>query len=269
MEIFIGIHAWGLSADFHSATPENLVSYRFDVAGRAQFPWLLSDVTTPFMSRMQALDAELLARRQTELLEKEGSGCRVLLANDRYEDLSRLYRLFSRIPDGLVPVAEIFKAHITDLGETTVHGCRFCVCCGRSVVTVAHTACAVQSVCAWYVLSGLLARGATSLFMRPCAICHSHPAVAPNCMPAVHCPAMTAYFGSAFLPLLVLSSRCSSSTLTPVLYQPSVTPPQARRRSSSARRATRTPRTRRTRRATTTRSSSRTCWPCTTSTSAW
>jgi cullin 1 len=92
---------------------------------------------------LQALDAELLARRQTELLEKEGSGCRVLLANDRYEDLSRLYRLFSRIPDGLVPVAEIFKAHITDLGESTAYGCCCCGCCGRSVVSAAHTACAV------------------------------------------------------------------------------------------------------------------------------
>jgi hypothetical protein len=143
MDFFIGIHAWGLSADFHCATPEYLVSYCFGVAGGVQFPLLWSDVTTPFMSRMQALDAELLARRQTELLEKEGSGCRVLLANDRYEDLSRLYRLFSRIPDGLVRVAEIFKAHITDLGESAVNGCDCCVCCGRNVVTVAHTACAV------------------------------------------------------------------------------------------------------------------------------
>jgi hypothetical protein len=139
MDFFIGVHAWGLSADFHSATPEYLVSYCFGVAGEVQFPWLWSDVTTPCMSRTQALDAELLARRQTELLEKEGSGCRVLLANDRYEDLSRLYRLFSRIPDGLVPVAEIFKAHITDLGKSTVYGCRLlfvmvCVLCSAVCV---------------------------------------------------------------------------------------------------------------------------------------
>jgi hypothetical protein len=81
----------------------------------------------------------------------------VLLANDRYEDLSRLYRLFSRIPDGLVPVAEIFKAHITDLGESTVHGCRCCVCCGRNLVTVAHTACAVQcSLCVLVRFDGVV-----------------------------------------------------------------------------------------------------------------
>lgn len=66
------------------------------------------------------MDAELLARRETELLEKEGSGCRVLLMNDMNEDLSRMYRLFSRIPEGLVPVAEIFKTHITEMGNEKI-----------------------------------------------------------------------------------------------------------------------------------------------------
>jgi len=63
-------------------------------------------------SSAQTLDQELLARRQAELLEKEGSGCKVLLANDMVDDLSRMYRLFSRITDGLVPVAEIFKVRV-------------------------------------------------------------------------------------------------------------------------------------------------------------
>lgn len=81
------------------------------------------------------MDAELLARRQSELLEKEGSGCRVLLANDRFEDLSRMYRLFLRIPDGLVPVAEIFKAHITDLGACC---CLLCGVSGRMALRRLH-----------------------------------------------------------------------------------------------------------------------------------
>ena len=67
---------------------------------------------THLHSLAQALDQELLARRQAELLEKEGSGCKVLLANDMVDDLSRMYRLFSRITDGLVPVAEIFKVRV-------------------------------------------------------------------------------------------------------------------------------------------------------------
>ena len=45
---------------------------------------------------------------------------RVLLANDMLEDLARLYRLFGRIPDGLVPVADIFKQHITAVGNEKV-----------------------------------------------------------------------------------------------------------------------------------------------------
>ncbi|CAM9332740.1 unnamed protein product, partial [Choristocarpus tenellus] len=47
------------------------------------------------------------------LLEKEGSGCKVLLANDKLEDLSRMYRLFSRLPRGLELMADIVKDHIT------------------------------------------------------------------------------------------------------------------------------------------------------------
>jgi cullin 1 len=69
---------------------------------------------------VQVLDTELLQRRQTELLEKEGSGCRVLLLNDSTEDLARMFRLFSRIPDGLVPMAEIFRGHVTYVGTEKI-----------------------------------------------------------------------------------------------------------------------------------------------------
>ncbi len=55
---------------------------------------------------------EMLDRHEMTLLEREGSGCRALLANERNEDLARLYRLFSSIPDRLQPVAEIVKKHI-------------------------------------------------------------------------------------------------------------------------------------------------------------
>jgi hypothetical protein len=95
--------------------PSFLVLYA-PLSSRFTFIHHLSLCSSSIHSRTQALDAELLQRRETELLEKEGSGCRVLLMNDRVEDLSRMFRLFSRITDGLVPVAEIFKTHITDLG---------------------------------------------------------------------------------------------------------------------------------------------------------
>lgn len=55
--------------------------------------------------------------REKILLEKEGSGCKVLLANDKSDDLSRMYRLFNRLPKGLEPMAEIIKDHITEVGR--------------------------------------------------------------------------------------------------------------------------------------------------------
>mmetsp|Transcript_11521 Transcript_11521/g.25588 ORF Transcript_11521/g.25588 Transcript_11521/m.25588 type:complete len:774 (-) Transcript_11521:370-2691(-) len=69
---------------------------------------------------LKVLDTELLEKREAELLEKEGSGCRVLLVNDMVGDLARMHRLFSRITDGLVPIADIFKSHITEMGNEKI-----------------------------------------------------------------------------------------------------------------------------------------------------
>jgi cullin 1 len=55
---------------------------------------------------------ELLKVHQTQLLDKEASGCAALLRDDKVDDLSRMYRLFSRIPDGLKPISDNFKAHV-------------------------------------------------------------------------------------------------------------------------------------------------------------
>jgi cullin 1 len=65
---------------------------------------------------LRVLEEEVLERREAELLEKEGSGCRALLAQDRVEDLSRMYRLFARLTEGLVPMAEMFRLHVEALG---------------------------------------------------------------------------------------------------------------------------------------------------------
>ncbi|MQL05626.1 hypothetical protein EI015_26520, partial [Escherichia coli] len=55
-----------------------------------------------------------------QLLEKEHSGCHALLTGDKVEDLSRMYRLYHKIPKGLDPVANIFKQHITAEGTALV-----------------------------------------------------------------------------------------------------------------------------------------------------
>lgn len=62
----------------------------------------------------------LLQEQETALLEKDGSGCRVLLRDERKEDLSRMYRLFNRVENGLGPMASILKEHITHMGEDIV-----------------------------------------------------------------------------------------------------------------------------------------------------
>ncbi|PON96622.1 Cullin, N-terminal [Trema orientale] len=67
---------------------------------------------------VEKVQHELLVVYATQLLEKEHSGCRALLRDDKVEDLSRMYRLYHKIPKGLDPVASVFKQHIT--GEGTV-----------------------------------------------------------------------------------------------------------------------------------------------------
>lgn len=66
---------------------------------------------------MRVVEEEALEKRETELLEKEGSGCRALLVNDSFVDLARMFRLFARLPEGLPPMAEIVRQHILALGN--------------------------------------------------------------------------------------------------------------------------------------------------------
>ena len=58
---------------------------------------------------MAHVHQEVLTHYEQQLLEKENSGCHALLRDDKVEDLSRMYRLFARVPKGLDPVALIFK----------------------------------------------------------------------------------------------------------------------------------------------------------------
>ncbi|EFJ25647.1 hypothetical protein SELMODRAFT_173394 [Selaginella moellendorffii] len=69
---------------------------------------------------LEKVQQELLSQYEQQLLEKEHSGCHALLRDDKVEDLSRMYRLFCRIPKGLEPVAAIFRMHVTEEGTTLV-----------------------------------------------------------------------------------------------------------------------------------------------------
>jgi len=69
---------------------------------------------------LRVVEEEILEKVETVLLEKEGSGCRILLSNDKSEDLQRMFRLFSRLENGLIPIATIVERFICDMGNEIV-----------------------------------------------------------------------------------------------------------------------------------------------------
>ncbi|GAX29145.1 cullin 1 [Fistulifera solaris] len=69
---------------------------------------------------LKVLEEEILERVEMVLLEKETSGCRALLQNDKSEDLNRMFRLFQRLENGLVPIASIVETFITEVGMEEV-----------------------------------------------------------------------------------------------------------------------------------------------------
>jgi len=71
---------------------------------------------------MRVVEEELLKMYETALLHKENGGCRALLREDKNVDLKRMCELFSRpgVPDGLVPMADMVKDHIQDMGLSVV-----------------------------------------------------------------------------------------------------------------------------------------------------
>ena len=69
---------------------------------------------------LKVVEEEILEKVETLLLEKESSGCRALLQNDKSEDLQRMFRLFQRLENGLVPIAGIVQTFITDMGMDVI-----------------------------------------------------------------------------------------------------------------------------------------------------
>ncbi|KAI7747697.1 hypothetical protein M8C21_029035, partial [Ambrosia artemisiifolia] len=80
--------------------------------------WIVQDSCPDYM--LKNVQNELLVTYSSQLLEKEHSGCRTLLQDDKVEDLTRMFRLFSKIPKGLDPVANMFKQHVTAEGMSLV-----------------------------------------------------------------------------------------------------------------------------------------------------
>ncbi|KAJ6703705.1 CULLIN [Salix viminalis] len=75
--------------------------------------YLHSSSETKLVEKVQH---ELLVVNANQLLEKEHSGVRALLRDDKVDDLSRMFRLYHKVTRGLEPVSNVFKQHITAEG---------------------------------------------------------------------------------------------------------------------------------------------------------
>ena len=62
----------------------------------------------------------ILAEQQKKLLEMENSGFIALLRDQRLQAIARAYRLFSRIPKGLEPMAQLLHEYVMNEGKAIV-----------------------------------------------------------------------------------------------------------------------------------------------------
>jgi cullin 1 len=85
---------------------------------RSRVERYLNKITDPKLSKV--LEDVLLQVTEKELIERENSGVIALLRNDKLDDLARMFRLFSRIKNGLDPIADLVQKHITAVGNDIV-----------------------------------------------------------------------------------------------------------------------------------------------------
>ncbi|RYR41161.1 hypothetical protein Ahy_A08g037557 [Arachis hypogaea] len=115
--------------DFESAMLKDTSAYYSQKASN----WILEDSCPDYTLKvahylhsssepklLEKVQHELLSVYANQLLQKEHSGCHALLRDDKVEDLSRMFMLFSKIPEGLDPVSSIFKQHVITEGMVLV-----------------------------------------------------------------------------------------------------------------------------------------------------
>lgn len=69
---------------------------------------------------LRVYEKEVLVLHQASMLAKENSGLVALLENSKYDDLQRLFRLYNRVTQGLLPIGQILKTHIQREGMELV-----------------------------------------------------------------------------------------------------------------------------------------------------
>ncbi|KAJ0988326.1 hypothetical protein J5N97_006682 [Dioscorea zingiberensis] len=66
------------------------------------------------------VETEMIANHMQRLVHMENSGLVNMLVDDRYEDLSRMYSLFRRVPEGLSMIREVMTVHLRETGKQLV-----------------------------------------------------------------------------------------------------------------------------------------------------
>ncbi|RUS34385.1 Cullin [Jimgerdemannia flammicorona] len=75
----------------------------------------LSGMTEPKIQHI--VEEELITNHVKTIMEMENSGLIPMLTNDKIDDLSRMYKLFSRVSTGLPEMRAAISAHIKNLGK--------------------------------------------------------------------------------------------------------------------------------------------------------
>jgi cullin 1 len=98
------------------STPDYLINA--EVAINSEIARVKSYLIPDTESKLLAVVVdELLTKKQMDLLNKENSGCSALLKNEQHDHLDLMYRMFIRITDGVKPMSQIFRQHVTALGQ--------------------------------------------------------------------------------------------------------------------------------------------------------
>ena len=80
----------------------------------------LNASTEPKLKRI--VETELIANHASILVNMEGSGCRVLIRDDKIDDLALMFNLFSRVPQVLVEIRRVMQKYVGELGDELVDG---------------------------------------------------------------------------------------------------------------------------------------------------
>lgn len=84
----------------------------------ARVSYYLDPLTEPLIRKV--VDKELIANHMTTIIEMENSGLVYMLENDKLEDLSRMYSLFSRTETGLALMAKHLDKYLREIGKNLV-----------------------------------------------------------------------------------------------------------------------------------------------------